>query len=121
MLSWWTLGALGVLAALLLHVLLGWSAALLVPLLLGLFMGRGAWWRAGVVLLAVWALLLVYNEAFDPEAMARLRMSLSGFVGNRVPPWGFPALSLGVAFGLGALAGWAGTALYEVLTRPRLP
>nr|BCX01665.1 MAG: hypothetical protein KatS3mg041_1711 [Bacteroidota bacterium] len=117
----WILGVVFGLLGLALHLLFDWSAGLLAPLLYALFVGPGGWWRGGLLSLCIWGCLLGYNEWFFPEEMERLRMVVSALLDGRLPPWGVPLLALGSAFLLGAVAGRAGTALHEVLARPRLP
>ena len=101
---------LGVVSALVLHVLLGWYLASLGAVLTGYLSPRRSLWKGVLVMAISWGLLVAFNFMFAFRETAEMTRVTAALLGGLPAPVPIVATMV-MAIVLGMLAGWLGGAL----------
>ena len=99
--------AVGVGAALLLHVYAGWRWSIGAGILVGALVGDRGWWYGGLAVCGDWCVLVIWNVIEAAGPTLRLADAMGSLIGN-VPGWVFLVLTAAVGFGIGASGGLIG-------------
>lgn len=95
--------SLVLLAAVLLHVILGWAWTMLAGVLAGMWVDRRGWLVGGSVVALDWLLLIGWNFVVAGHAVSRMLSTVGGIIGN------MPGLAVvGVTLLIGAVVGTLG-------------
>lgn len=109
--------ALLTVATLLVHVVLGWAWALLVPLALGALWPDGASWRGALGVALSWGLLMAYYALSSGVYFERAAATIAALIGGLPAPVA-PLLSLIFAALIGLCAGTVGAQARRLAISP---
>lgn len=105
-------------AAVLLHVGLGWEWTILAGVTAGFWFRRHAWAVGAVAVGLDWMILVLYSYAMDARAVGRMTDAVAGILGN-MPAFAVVAITLLIGLLIGGFGGATGAQLKRVLRRRR--
>ncbi len=105
----------GFVAAIVLHLLLGWVWSIGGGVAVGLFMPKRAWLFGGISVAMGWTLFVVHSFIVAPEPTGRLMVILGDMFGE-IPSVLIPALTILIGALLGISGGVLGTLLHPAMT-----